>query len=633
MALIIQNKGQNNAYRVKTNNGITEYDNDYLTDLVNKCNYTEAAKYLSNFKFLDNTKQQQLEENIRMFTKQGIYRDALYKSANEDQKEAMQFLEQFGNYQDAYNKNKENPYFNNISECKNQIANIGAFDKNGNIDISFGLNFNHFKIDKTDKRHYNWQIEEADKTKSSKDLMYIYYNKFANAAKHSKPLKNNICQDYGISSEEFDKYCYTKDGKLHIKFNKNDANSDKMLVKIADILGLTSNYVFDLDFGGIVEKFNENVTGLTINNVKFSDKYNVQANQLKANLFAASEFYKEAKQKKSEFEKLYNSGITSEDDDDLQLFEGTSINLLSMFPDLGTVSPDSEVYNRRLTNITHDLTQQLRNVSKGAYQLYSDISTDYDDGYLRPIMDTEDQNYLLNRLASDLMDSENNPISNIRGMYANGKYGLLVTLAPKEEIVTDKKIWNNFKNGKEYTGKRIKIFIPGLASEKIQRAMESDTKFESKGYLESIKHVNGEYVTEDGNYSIQYKNNQYQVADLNNPNSSYTPIDAQTALNVINSGILKTRMTNNILSKADANGKSTTEMEDYMKRASVATIADLNNNSEPLKYLDGTEIKLDDIFKRKIDMSKINQETYNKILQILDMYKYYSMMTDFYLNN
>lgn len=632
MALIIQNKGQDNAYQVKTNSGITEYDSDYLTDLINKCNYTEAAKYLSNFKFLDNTKQQQLEQNIRAFTKQGIYRDALYQKANEEQKEAMQFLEQFGNYQDAYNKNKENPYFNRISESKNSLAKSNAFDKDGNIDISFGINLNYFK-DGIDKEDWNKQIAKTDKAKDAKTLTNLYASRYYDTVKYNKPLKNKICQDYGISPEEFDKYCFTKDGNLHIKFNKNDANSDKMLVKLADILGIDYNYDFDLLRWSMDRKYKiTNSNSVKINNKPIEKTEDIESGPI-LSLYNISKAYKNANEIKSEFETLYNSGITSEDDEDLQLFEGTSIDLLSMFPDLGTVSPDSEIYNRRLTNITHDLTQQLRNVSKSEYQLYSDISTDYDDGYLRPIDNPEDQNYLLNRLASDLMDSENKPISNIRGMYANGKYGLLVTLAPKEEVVDSKKIWDNFKNGKEYSGKRIKIFIPGLASEQIQRAMENDTKFESKGYLESIKHVNGEYVTEDGNYSIQYKNNQYQVADLNNPNSSYTPIDAQTALNVVNSGILKIRMTNNILSKADANGKSTTEMEDYMKRASVATIADLSNNSEPLKYLDGTEIKLDDIFKRKIDMSKINQETYNKILQILDMYKYYSMMTDFYLNN
>lgn len=632
MALLIQNKGQDNAYQVKTNNGITEYNSEYLTDLVNKCNYTEAAKYLSNFKFLDNAKQQQLEENIRMFTKQGIYRDALYKSANEDQKEAMQFLEQFGNYQDAYNKNKNNHYFNIISDCKNSLIKNNFFDKNGNVDMSFDLNLNYF-YNRIDKKDWDSSIAKADATKNVNLLTNLYALRYYDTAQYNKPLKNKICQDYEISPEEFDKYCYTKDGSIHIKFNKNDANSDNMLVKIANILGINYYYDFSLLRLSMDRKYKiTNSNSVKINNKPIEKTEDIESGPI-LSLYNISMAYKKANDIKSNFEKLYNSGITSEDDDDLQLFDGTSINLLSMFPDLGTVSPDSEIYNRRLTNVVHDLTQQLRNVSKGKYQLYSDISTDYDDGYLRPIMDTEDQNYLLNRLASDLTDSENNPINNIRGMYANGKYGLLVTLAPKEEIVTDKKIWNNFKNGKEYTGKRIKIFIPGLASEQIQRAMENDTKFESKGYLESIKHVNGEYVTEDGNYSIQYKNNQYQVADLNNPNSSYTPIDAQTALNVVNSGILKIRMTNNILSKADANGKSTTEMEDYMKRASVATIADLSNNSEPLKYLDGTEIKLDDIFKRKIDMSKINQETYNKILQILDMYKYYSMMTDFYLNN
>lgn len=632
MALLIQNKGQDNAYQVKTNNGITEYNSEYLTDLVNKCNYTEAAKYLSNFKFLDNAKQQQLEENIRMFTKQGIYRDALYKSANEDQKEAMQFLEQFGNYQDAYNKNKNNHYFNIISDCKNSLIKNNFFDKNGNVDMSFGLNLNYF-YNRIDKKDWDSSIAKADATKNVNLLTNLYALRYYDTVQYNKPLKNKICQDYEISPEEFDKYCYTKDGSIHIKFNKNDANSDNMLVKIANILGINYYYDFNLLRWSMDRKYKiTNSNSVKINNKPIEKTEDIESGPI-LSLYNISMAYKKANDIKSNFEKLYNSGITSEDDDDLQLFDGTSINLLSMFPDLGTVSPDSEIYNRRLTNVVHDLTQQLRNVSKGKYQLYSDISTDYDDGYLRPIMDTEDQNYLLNRLASDLTDSENNPINNIRGMYANGKYGLLVTLAPKEEIVTDKKIWNNFKNGKEYTGKRIKIFIPGLASEQIQRAMENDTKFESKGYLESIKHVNGEYVTEDGNYSIQYKNNQYQVADLNNPNSSYTPIDAQTALNVVNSGILKIRMTNNILSKADANGKSTTEMEDYMKRASVATIADLSNNSEPLKYLDGTEIKLDDIFKRKIDMSKINQETYNKILQILDMYKYYSMMTDFYLNN
>lgn len=632
MALLIQNKGQDNAYQVKTNNGITEYNSEYLTDLVNKCNYTEAAKYLSNFKFLDNAKQQQLEENIRMFTKQGIYRDALYKSANEDQKEAMQFLEQFGNYQDAYNKNKNNHYFNIISDCKNSLIKNNFFDKNGNVDMSFDLNLNYF-YNRIDKKDWDSSIAKADATKNVNLLTNLYALRYYDTAQYNKPLKNKICQDYEISPEEFDKYCYTKDGSIHIKFNKNDANSDNMLVKIANILGINYYYDFNLLRWSTDRKYKiTNSNSVKINNKPIEKTEDIESGPI-LSLYNISMAYKKANDIKSNFEKLYNSGITSEDDDDLQLFDGTSINLLSMFPDLGTVSPDSEIYNRRLTNVVHDLTQQLRNVSKGKYQLYSDISTDYDDGYLRPIMDTEDQNYLLNRLASDLTDSENNPINNIRGMYANGKYGLLVTLAPKEEIVTDKKIWNNFKNGKEYTGKRIKIFIPGLASEQIQRAMENDTKFESKGYLESIKHVNGEYVTEDGNYSIQYKNNQYQVADLNNPNSSYTPIDAQTALNVVNSGILKIRMTNNILSKADANGKSTTEMEDYMKRASVATIADLSNNSEPLKYLDGTEIKLDDIFKRKIDMSKINQETYNKILQILDMYKYYSMMTDFYLNN
>lgn len=632
MALLIQNKGQDNAYQVKTNNGITEYNSEYLTDLVNKCNYTEAAKYLSNFKFLDNAKQQQLEENIRMFTKQGIYRDALYKSANEDQKEAMQFLEQFGNYQDAYNKNKNNHYFNIISDCKNSLIKNNFFDKNGNVDMSFDLNLNYF-YNRIDKKDWDSSIAKADATKNVNLLTNLYALRYYDTVQYNKPLKNKICQDYEISPEEFDKYCYTKDGSIHIKFNKNDANSDNMLVKIANILGINYYYDFNLLRWSMDRKYKiTNSNSVKINNKPIEKTEDIESGPI-LSLYNISMAYKKANDIKSNFEKLYNSGITSEDDDDLQLFDGTSINLLSMFPDLGTVSPDSEIYNRRLTNVVHDLTQQLRNVSKGKYQLYSDISTDYDDGYLRPIMDTEDQNYLLNRLASDLTDSENNPINNIRGMYANGKYGLLVTLAPKEEIVTDKKIWNNFKNGKEYTGKRIKIFIPGLASEQIQRAMENDTKFESKGYLESIKHVNGEYVTEDGNYSIQYKNNQYQVADLNNPNSSYTPIDAQTALNVVNSGILKIRMTNNILSKADANGKSTTEMEDYMKRASVATIADLSNNSEPLKYLDGTEIKLDDIFKRKIDMSKINQETYNKILQILDMYKYYSMMTDFYLNN
>lgn len=632
MALLIQNKGQDNAYQVKTNNGITEYNSEYLTDLVNKCNYTEAAKYLSNFKFLDNAKQQQLEENIRMFTKQGIYRDALYKSANEDQKEAMQFLEQFGNYQDAYNKNKNNHYFNIISDCKNSLIKNNFFDKNGNVDMSFDLNLNYF-YNRIDKKDWDSSIAKADATKNVNLLTNLYALRYYDTVQYNKPLKNKICQDYEISPEEFDKYCYTKDGSIHIKFNKNDANSDNMLVKIANILGINYYYDFNLLRWSTDRKYKiTNSNSVKINNKPIEKTEDIESGPI-LSLYNISMAYKKANDIKSNFEKLYNSGITSEDDDDLQLFDGTSINLLSMFPDLGTVSPDSEIYNRRLTNVVHDLTQQLRNVSKGKYQLYSDISTDYDDGYLRPIMDTEDQNYLLNRLASDLTDSENNPINNIRGMYANGKYGLLVTLAPKEEIVTDKKIWNNFKNGKEYTGKRIKIFIPGLASEQIQRAMENDTKFESKGYLESIKHVNGEYVTEDGNYSIQYKNNQYQVADLNNPNSSYTPIDAQTALNVVNSGILKIRMTNNILSKADANGKSTTEMEDYMKRASVATIADLSNNSEPLKYLDGTEIKLDDIFKRKIDMSKINQETYNKILQILDMYKYYSMMTDFYLNN
>lgn len=632
MALLIQNKGQDNAYQVKTNNGITEYNSEYLTDLVNKCNYTEAAKYLSNFKFLDNAKQQQLEENIRMFTKQGIYRDALYKSANEDQKEAMQFLEQFGNYQDAYNKNKNNHYFNIISDSKNSLIKNNFFDKNGNVDISFDLNLNYF-YNRIDKKDWDSNMAKADTTKNVNFLTNLYALRYYDTVQYNKPLKNKICQDYEISPEEFDKYCYTKDGSIHIKFNKNDANSDNMLVKIANILGINYYYDFNLLRWSTDRKYKiTNSNSVKINNKPIEKTEDIESGPI-LSLYNISMAYKKANDIKSNFEKLYNNGITSEDDDDLQLFDGTSINLLSMFPDLGTVSPNSEIYNRRLTNVVHDLTQQLRNVSKGKYQLYSDISTDYDDGYLRPIMDTEDQNYLLNRLASDLMDSENNPINNIRGMYANGKYGLLVTLAPKEEIVTDKKIWNNFKNGKEYTGKRIKIFIPGLASEQIQRAMENDTKFESKGYLESIKHVNGEYVTEDGNYSIQYKNNQYQVADLNNPNSSYTPIDAQTALNVVNSGILKIRMTNNILSKADANGQSTTEMEDYMKRASVATIADLSNNSEPLKYLDGTEIKLDDIFKRKIDMSKINQETYNKILQILDMYKYYSMVTDFYLNN
>lgn len=595
------------------------FDESYYDGLLADNRYTDAADYLSNYRFNDPATQRQHQSDIQILRRRGAELQAIYgRISNKDDKDKIELYNKvFANNGlssiNTVDKTQEdyNPYAAELIEAKDKL---GKHDSRDDYSDKIGI---VFKPKKRSRFGLDWLAAD-----NPYDIDYFY-----NKTGFTKQALINS----GIEVIE-------KDGTTELKFSKSHPLANKILYETPTESDIATDYASYSFLSGVSTALESATFGLASlgafgkENPTNTSSFSVSrayAPLVVGYTTDGSKIYNDAGGVENHFMfqdlERFKSIIRNAENTKDKTFENLNLDkkgyTSTMMPwisdelhQLRESVPNDEEYNKLAKDKFDHIFDAIGTLSSSNYVMYSNITNDNNDETLVELGDAD--RYKMANILSAAKPSE----LRVGAMVVNGEVGAVVTVAAK------------YKQTGEDIGKlihpRYQVFIPGLLTNEAQERLNNDTKSIAIQQLNSM-------MTWDYNYRLS-------TGDEIGPglNGEFTkngkPISKDQAIQELNKDIALTQMRNELKYIHTGLDGKTIKKDQYKPNCENAALAiaaelypgriGLTPNSVDHVVINGDVYSIEDIYSHNIDIDEVNYDTHEMLQNIYDMYN--TLMSD-----
>lgn len=589
------------------------FDESYYDGLLADNRYTDAADYLSNYRFNDPATQRQHQSDIQILRRRGAELQAIYgRISNKDDKDKIElynkvFVNNGLSSINTVDKTREdyNSCAADLIEAKDKL---GKHDNRDDYSDKIGI---VFKPKKRSRLGLDWLAED-----NPYDINYFY---------DKTGFTKQSLINAGIEVIE-------KDGTTELKFSKSHPLANKILYETPTESDITTDYTTHSFLSGVSTALESATFGLaSLGAFGKEDPTNTSSfsvGRAYAPLVVGyttdgSKIYNDAGGVENHFMfqdlERFKSIIRNAEDTKDKTFENLSLDkkgyTSTMMPwisdelqQLRESVPDDEKYNELAEDKFDHIFNAIHTLSSARHMMYSNINNGINDETLVELSDPD--RYKMANILSGAKPSE----LEVGAMVVDGEVGAVVTVAAK---------YKQTKEGEDQLiHPRYQVFIPGLLTDEAQERLNNDTKSIAIQQLNSI-------MTWDYNYRLS--NGDEIGPGLNGEfTKNGKPISKDQAIQELNKDIALNQMANElkyIHTGLDGKIIKKDQFKPNCENAALAIAAELypgriglTPNSVDHVVINGDVYSIEDIYSRNIDMSEVNYDTHEMLQNIYGMY-------------
>ena len=628
------------------------FNDQYFDQLISEQQYSDAADYLSNFKFNDIERQTKLNDDIAYYRQQAKKQEYLNKHLlNDDERDKVTFANAIFD-PDKLNSLVVRPNYV-LPNGQPDKAKMSSWHSN-----KYAEEFMEFKKQlgsSDDVEATALQIEFAPEKRTFLGIDFLARDNDNTIDEFYKRtgLDAKTLEAYGVRTSR------DKDGYTTITFDKTNPLSNKILYNIKnpgykrndDVFMDSTTKITGVDKNGntIAQtrqwKEGEHRAALDVvgqifgpvNIYRYLLSPNAKRNRDSFTLRPgvsneALEFQsriEEAMQAKDNVEKLAGTNkiqVSSTVFD----FENDKTEIIRQRRRRGEITTDEQM-NKELERAKEDQLQLILAGGVSTQKFYSNLNNENPLDRTQRELGPEDRALILRNIGN--VYAKNKNLVTVENQIVDGQVGILITAyGPYNDKFTEK---DDFKNSS--SGRDIQLFIPGLDTYRgLQQRINSDTKFKAMQEANDIKEWDYTYNTVAG-LPIKYDGkNGYTING-----KSVTEQDVQRE---INKDYIKRYLKDQLIYDNLSASNNIISRDDFTRQAkerSVEAFFDLYPNVD-LTKTDGSRYKLEDLFTDRVRLDLLNDidnnetarttkyQLYNQLKDLYDIYGYILSGLDYY---
>lgn len=570
------------------------YDNGYDSSIEDKYraehDYLGLADYLSHFRMDNPVDQRAYESEISQLKRYGRQYNAVHSNANDDQSNAISFLESFDSGSlDGLDNN--NPYKKSYNEALSQLGRKGTWiygyyatddyranDPSAPEPSTITVSFN------SKKTNYSWFFGLDILSKDDENEQQ--FNKFAKETGYSVGEIRNILGDNAVS---------IKDGRVIVNVPKTNLEGIRFLIQVRNWCNETGRNTDDVAYASYDSEGNLVTDNTSYIGSRIQDLSNLlqKVNQDKQNVMTSI----------AGTEQIMSTTILPYmNERQMQLMQMKNAGLLDGAKYSSEIKADNEVYENLLLRTGFS---QL--------DLYTDRGNKEGDETLYQLDDNIERGKLKDYIRNAIRKNRVSWGAGISG----GQYGTYLVVTPEDnkgELIFDK---NDARNGAT-------IFIPGLFTKSIQNAFNASTQGKAVAEINSMQQYGYERELQNGNIISNIGNDSARLYDKNT--DSYRQITREEAQNIIHQDVIIEDASRNIRNRAfnlDGTLRAGYDPKVDAKKIAIAAANELYPGS-PVEENDiaAWNPSKEDIAKRNaagnIDKDYKAQQAYNIYTQLMN---------------
>lgn len=598
-------------------NGSFRFNKDYFQSLMDDRRYQEAADYAKRYTFDDIDKQKNYQNAIYEIQRNGRISNAIYnRIGNSVDKQKVQF------YQDVFiddglskHEMSDNPFADKFIKLK---QGIGTTDPNEIADVLelriapktqrlFGSDNPTTWVGKA----ISWLGDQL--VADNDNNVDTFYNKLG--------MSKDQLEDNGVK-------VVPKDGTTSIIFESKNPLANKILYASSDVHNLGDNLMHPIKN---ISEAPYTITGYKRNRDGSTRELGTTVNNADIGMLidGCKELYDKAYEPNPDNQKFYSSTISAGN-----IFD-TDRDLISM---LKSGQINNETFNTlyKLTGMGQAISQLKSGTGIQGKQLYGTegFFNDGDKANSKRLIELDDNQRA--QVIAKIQSAEDKNIQ-IQGMVSNGRYGALITVDDANKETGVESIPKKDNNQKHQT---VQIFVPGLWTQQVQNALDSDTKNRAVVETNSMLDYGYDYKTKDGNIKVRNYIDPVTKESVPQFTINNKPITQEEAINHIDKDMMLDDAKAIKLNFINKNN----QMTDFLNFNEQAKSFALKAGNElypdvPLTKMDGTPFTDDKIFNYKTIASlgkkyqqavslgdaakaELNRSQYQKLSEIMDIYNY-----------
>lgn len=573
------------------------YNKTKFNIMMDNHQYTEAANYLSQFKFKDPALQASHIASINTIKRQGRRFERMYQAAtSDDDKQGLDFYSVF----------KETGKV--MTDRQNKWA-----KQYGDIKSTLGDN------EITGEKCKYISIKYAPKKKSLFGIDWLAKDNENNIENFYRRI--GFDKDYLISKGVG--IVTNKDGSTTVTFDKTNDLCD-MLMNQVDRSTLLFNY-------GINNTPINNVSGFRDDNTEVTFR-NEKGEKINYNNYSYSNYTNKRALDESKWYSLQKiiDNVTHSYEETERKIKTEPKEVSGVYGDY--VSPQLEEYRRMLRNGDIKATEfnnlvkglpdpvrTIKDLNAGSIKLYCN-SFDSEDNDVLEQQEEPQTRKILTWLS--MIDDKN---ISVRYGTMNNEYGFYVTVDAQQNNNDKKNSYN--PDEINYKSRVIKMFIPNVDGGKAQLELSKDPIARSTVELNDMQNWGYDYVTSDDK-TIKYQNGNFYL-----DNELISKADAQIA--VAKDGLMENAISQ--LSSMYINSKgdytSQQKLEENAKVQAAQVVLSLYPGSQLINRVQGKTLSIADAFDPNYNLSELSysdaekvdmiRNTYHDLIQSLSKYYTY----------
>ena len=537
----------------KDNIDYSQYDEEIENKFRNEHDYLGLADYLEKFRMDNVMDQRQYESEIAQIRRYGRQYNAMTENATDSQIQSLAFSEAFdsGNI-DGLDKNNERKK-QYASVIKNlgktvDLDYIGAVgpivgdDEASTISITFN------------NKHVSYGLWGFGPDWMAKDSNKNQFTEFLNDNEYTEEDLRNLLGEENISR---------KDGKVTININKDDLGAIKFFTKVRDWCNNAGKNTDDVSYASYdrdnkLINDNTEIIGSQIQNVSTllndieRDKEDVLANTTSEEQIWSTNALPYMNERQMQLKNLLDNGVIS-----------------------------GEVYNAQMKADNDVYSNLLYAADFSKYKVYGFYNTEADEDEENKGKNlVEFDNYQRSDMAARVKSALEEGRVTWRAAISNGKYGTLLTIAPKRndkgELLYDE---GDARNGGTF-------FIEDMFTKSVQNAFDSSTQGKTVAEINSMQQYGYEYKLNNGNVLSNVGNNGARLYD--NTTKTYRNISREEAHDMLHESIIEEDASRNIRNRMFNLDGTIRNGYDYETAAKKIAIAGANEiySSHPVEEND-----------------------------------------------
>lgn len=534
----------------KDNIDYSQYDEEIENKFRNEHDYLGLADYLEKFRMDNLIDQRQYESEIAQIRRYGRQYNAMTENATDSQIQSLAFSEAFdsGNIDGLDKDNERKKQYASVIKNLGKTVDldyIGAVgpivgdDEASTISITFN------------NKHVSYGLWGFGPDWMAKDSNKNQFTEFLNDNEYTEEDLRNLLGEENISR---------KDGKVTININKDDLGAIKFFTKVREWCNDTGKNTDDVSYASYdrdnkLISDNTEIIGSQIQNVSTllndieRDKEDVLANTTSEEQIWSTNALPYMNERQMQLKNLLDNGVIS-----------------------------GEVYNAQMKADNDVYSNLLYAADFSKYKVYGFYNTEADEDEENKGKNlVEFDNYQRSDMAARVKSALEEGRVTWRAAISNGKYGTLLTIAPKRndkgELLYDE---GDARNGGTF-------FIEDMFTKSVQNAFDSSTQGKTVAEINSMQQYGYEYKLNNGNVLSNVGNNGARLYD--NTTKTYRDISREEAHDMLHESIIEEDASRNIRNRMFNLDGTIRRGYDYETAAKKIAIAGANEiySSHPVE--------------------------------------------------